>query len=108
MTDWHNKTAVALLAVAWACATTPAMGEAAISPEAFADPPLELKSRPLWFWNKTGTTGDEIREIMAACRDRSGYCGFGILPCVEREQYLREPYFERYGAALEQARALGL
>jgi len=108
MTDRHNKTAVALLAVAWACAATPAMGEAAISREAFADPPLELKSRPLWFWNKTGATGEEIREIMAACRDRSGYYGFGILPCVEREQYLREPYFERYGAALEQARALGL
>ena len=103
---------LAALVCIWAAGSALAQpaprGEPAISPQAFAVPPLELKSRPLWFWNKPKTTSDDIRQIMTACRDRCGYYGFGILPCVEREQYLSEPYFALYGAALDTAEKLGL
>lgn len=80
----------------------------AVEAEKFADPPLELKSRPLWFWNRPGTTAEEIGRIMTGCRDDSGYYGFGILPAVEQEKYLTEEYFALYGAALETAAGLGM
>ena len=80
----------------------------AIDATKFSDPPLENKSRPLWFWNKVGTTPNEIREIMTQCRDQSGYYGFGILPAVEQDKYLSDDYFALYGAALEKAEELGL
>jgi hypothetical protein len=80
----------------------------AVETEKFADPPLELKSRPLWFWNKPGTTPGDIQEIMTQSRERSGYYGFGILPAVEQEMYLTEAYFTNYGVALETASKLGM
>ena len=94
---------------AWLFAATAAQAQiTAVDGTKFPDPPLECKSRPLWFWNKVGATPDEIREIMTQCRDQSGYYGFGILPAVEQDKYLSDDYFALYGVALEAAAKLGL
>ena len=45
---------------AWLVATIAAQDRVTpVATDKFADPPLEFKSRPLWFWNKAGTTPDE-------------------------------------------------
>ena len=54
----------------------------------FAAPPLELRGRPLWFWNGP-LTRDGIREAMERSRE-SGYCGFGILPSPGHDPRLPE------------------
>jgi hypothetical protein len=79
-----------------------------VTPEQFQNPPLEAKSRPLWFWNKANPTTAEIQEQIQRCRDESGYLGFGILPAAEPEKYLSEEYFARYGDAVRKAAELGM
>jgi hypothetical protein len=76
----------------------------------FAAPPQRYWPRPLWFWNDTRVTTDGVREQMQLARDRSRYGGFGILPFGRNfsPSYLSEEYFQVYGAALDQAKALGL
>lgn len=76
----------------------------------FAEPPQRYWSRPLWFWNDTPVTEQGVREQMRLARDRSKYGGFGILPFGRgfSPAYLSDDYFKVYGAALEQARELGL
>ncbi|MBI1390891.1 MAG: hypothetical protein GC154_20870 [bacterium] len=76
----------------------------------FIDPPLRYAPRPLWFWNNTAVNAETAAEQMRLARDRCGYGGFGILPFGEdfKPEYLSEDYFQVYGAALKQARALGM
>jgi len=76
----------------------------------FASPPQRYWPRPLWFWNDTRVTADTVREHMRQARDRCRYGGFGILPFGKQfsPPYLSDAYFAVYGAALEQAKALGL
>ncbi len=76
----------------------------------FSDPPQRFWPRPLWFWNNTRVTAEGAREQMLQAREKSRYGGFGILPFGKRfaPPYLSEEYFALYGAALEQAKALGL
>lgn len=76
----------------------------------FANPPQMFWPRPLWFWNDTGVTIPTVKDQMRQARDRSRYGGFGILPFGKRfsPAYLSAEYFEVYGAALEQAKALGM
>jgi len=76
----------------------------------FADPPQRYWPRPLWFWNNTPVEARTVQDQMRQARDRCRYGGFGILP-FGREfspPYLSDAYFAVYGAALEQAQALGL
>jgi hypothetical protein len=75
----------------------------------FAEPPQRYWPRPLWFWNNTPVMVDTVREQMRLARDRSKYGGFGILPFGKQfaPAYLSDDYFTLYGAALDQARALG-
>ncbi len=91
------------------CCVSPAM---ASSPrqEDFANPPVRCWPRPLYFWNDTEVTAETIREQIQKSKDLSKYGGFGILPFGRsfRPDYLSEEYFTVYGAALEQARDLGL
>jgi hypothetical protein len=79
-----------------------------VTPEQFQDPPLEFKSRPLWFWNKPNPATVEIHQQMKNSRDQSGYYGFGILPAAAPEKYLSEEYFARYGDAVCSAAELGM
>ncbi|MEK7677487.1 MAG: glycoside hydrolase family 43 protein, partial [Verrucomicrobiota bacterium] len=76
----------------------------------FADPPQRYWPRPLWFWNNTRVTVETVKEQMRQARDRCRYGGFGILPFGKGffPAYLSDEYFAVYGAALEQAKALGL
>ncbi len=76
----------------------------------FADPPVRYWPRPLWFWNNTPVTIPTVREQMKEARDRCKYGGFGILPFGRNfaPAYLSEEYFRVYGAALDQAKALGM
>ena len=90
---------------------------AALGPEAearlrrdFADPPQRCWPRPLWFWNDTPVTSEGVKAQMQLARDRCRYGGFGILPFGRKfaPAYLSDDYFEVYGVALDQAKALGL
>ena len=76
----------------------------------FTEPPVKFLPRPLWFWNNTEVTVDDIHEQMQKSKDISKYGGFGILPFGKKfsPDYLTEEYFAVYGAALEKARELGL
>ncbi len=76
----------------------------------FAEPPQHFWPRPLWFWNDTPVTAETVKDQMLQARDRCRYGGFGILPFGKgfAPAYLSEEYFAVYGAALEQAKALGL
>lgn len=78
--------------------------------QAFAEPPQRYWPRPLWFWNDTRVTVETVQEQMRLARDRCHYGGFGILPFGKEfgPAYLSDEYFTVYGAALEEARALGL
>jgi hypothetical protein len=74
----------------------------------FADPPLRLKSRPLWFWNGPLSRAG-IEAQMRECRDRCGFYGFGILPSQGMTPLYTTPEFlDRYEDALNQAARLGL
>lgn len=76
----------------------------------FRNPPVQYWPRPLWFWNNTTATAEGIREQMRKSKDLSRYGGFGILPFGKsfRPDYLSEDYFAVYGAALDEAKRLGL
>jgi hypothetical protein len=76
----------------------------------FAEPPQRYWPRPLWFWNNTAVTAETVNDQMRQARDRCRYGGFGILPFGRefRPAYLSNAYFAVYGAALEQAKSLGL
>ncbi len=78
--------------------------------EAFKNPALTYYPRPLWFWNDTRVSGDEIVRQMQAFRDSCSYGGFGILPFGKKfaPEYLSEAYFEVYEKALKKASELGL
>jgi hypothetical protein len=76
----------------------------------FAAPSQHYWPRPLWFWNHTRVDAATVQTQMQLARDRSKYGGFGILPFGRAfaPAYLSDEYFAVYGAALEQAEALGL
>jgi len=76
----------------------------------FVEPSQRYWPRPLWFWNDTSVTAETVQDQMRLARDRSHYGGFGILPFGKAfaPAYLSDEYFAVYGAALEQAKALGL
>ena len=76
----------------------------------FAEPSQRYWPRPLWFWNNTPVTIETVREQMRLARDRSKYGGFGILPFGKSftPAYLSDDYFAVYGAALDEAKKLGM
>lgn len=91
-------------------AATPSAARATRLPRDFVDPPIRTWPRPLWFWNDTRVDAETVRDQMRLARDRCRYGGFGILPFGKQfaPPYLSDDYFKVYGAALDQARALGL
>jgi hypothetical protein len=76
----------------------------------FADPPIAYWPRPLWFWNNTQVTVEDLREQMQKSKTLSKYGGFGILPFGKSfgPEYLGQQYFVVYGAVLAKARELGM
>ena len=74
----------------------------------FKDPPLALKTIPLWHMNGQLTT-EEIVSQLTASRDVSGFSGVAVLPVRQTEpKYLTEDYFARYGDILEASKRLGM
>ena len=74
----------------------------------FANPPLAMKSVPLWHMNGT-LTKEEINAQLRDSRDRSGFAGVAVLPVsATRPAYLSEGYFARYGEILEACKELGM
>jgi hypothetical protein len=82
-------------------------GEGADLRDDFSDPPLEFKTRPLWFWNAPPNAA-QTRTIMTASRD-SGYYGFGILPTEKMGlEFMSPAFLDRYQEAVDTAAELGL
>lgn len=74
----------------------------------FADPPLSVKTRPLWFWNGP-LTREGIGEQVQKSRDASGYYGFGILPTPKMTPaYATKEFLDRYEDAVNKAASLGM
>ncbi|MEI6809568.1 MAG: glycosyl hydrolase [bacterium] len=73
----------------------------------FAEPPLQCKSRPLWFWNGP-LSSDRTSEQLAGCKER-GYYGVGILPTEKMKLAFMSPEFlDQYKVAVEKAASLGM
>ena len=73
----------------------------------FADPPLGLKSRPLWFWNGL-LVKERLFEQLEQCK-ASGYAGVGILPAKRLyPEFMSKPFLELYKAVAGKAAELGL
>ena len=86
---------------------TSAQEHAGIEKE-FKNPPLRMKTIPLWHMNGRLTT-DEIVSQLTASRDVSGFSGVAVLPVQNTEpKYLSEDYFARYGDILETSKRLGM
>ena len=74
----------------------------------FAEPPLESKSRPLWFWNKVPTSEETRAQVKAAAE--SGYAGLGILPAFPQNEmkFMSPEFLEQYKVAADAAKEFGL
>jgi hypothetical protein len=95
-------------AVAMAGLTTSVAAEAQDWARDFKNPPLALKSWPLWHLNGK-LTAEEITAQLKDSRDKSGFAGVAVLPVTATEpEYLSEEYFARYGDILETSRQLGM
>ncbi len=80
------------------------------SGQAFMEPPMEYRPVPLWFWNNTKVTADEIEQQVTSIIEKDLYGGFAILPFGDDfgPEFLSEDYFEVYGKALDLASNMGL
>lgn len=73
----------------------------------FREPPVQWKTRPLWFWNAPPAKSQNDL-LMERCRD-AGYYGFGILPTEKMGLPFMSPaYLDRYQEALDKAAQLGM
>ncbi|MCX6226310.1 MAG: glycosyl hydrolase [Bacteroidia bacterium] len=71
----------------------------------FVNPPLSLKSRPLWFWNKP-LSREQTLKVMKASKE-AGYYGLGILPSYGMTpEFMTPEYLAQYKAAVEIADSL--
>jgi hypothetical protein len=77
----HNKQSIACNVIALSATMLSCCLAGAADPrQEFAEPPLKYATRPLWFWNNTTVTEEDIVKQMQEARDKCGYGGFGILP----------------------------
>lgn len=73
----------------------------------FIDPPLSIKSRPLWFWNQPLSHGQTLK-VMTESKE-AGYAGLGIVPSYGMTpEYMTPGFLEQYHYALDVADSLGL
>ena len=73
----------------------------------FVNPPLSLKSRPLWFWNKP-LSHEQTLKVMKASKE-AGYYGLGILPSYGMTPgYMTPEFLAQYKYAVEMADSLGM
>jgi len=81
-----------------------------VNKDAFIDPPMKFRPRPLYFWNNTNVKKEVLFEQMQAMRDKCGYGGFGVVPFGKsfKPEYLSEEYLQLYGSMIEKAGELGM
>lgn len=74
----------------------------------FADPGMQYRPVPLWFWNNTTVQGDELTGQFRQMVEKDGYGGCAILPFGKdfKPEYLSNAYFTCYGKILEEAEKL--
>lgn len=82
----------------------------AFARENFADPPMQYRPRPLYFWNNTAIIPEILTDQMQKMRDLCGYGGFGVVPFGKNfsPEYLSEDYLKLYTTMLEKAKELGM
>lgn len=75
----------------------------------FADPPVEYRPVPLWFWNNTRIDRDEALRQFGCMTGKDLYGGCAILPFGSRfsPEYLSEEYFSLYGDLIKSAAESG-
>ena len=100
--------ALAALCISLCSPTVTAESPRAILSEQFKDPPLQFRSRPL-YWLNAPLENSVLRDQIQAMHDRCGFGGFAPLTLASaRPEYLTEEYFSRYQLILETAEKLGL
>ena len=73
----------------------------------FINPPLSLKSRPLWFWNAP-LSREQTLKVMKASKE-AGYYGLGIVPSYGMTpEFMTPEFLAQYKAAVEIAASLGM
>lgn len=98
--------AIAMGTLAAAVVAAPPPDDGALRRD-FAQPPLQWKSRPLWFWN--GPLDEDTTTAIMEKSVGSGYYGFGILPTKDMGVAFMSPEFLRhYRHAVDTAARLGL
>jgi len=74
----------------------------------FREPPMALKTIPLWHMNGQLTKNEIVAQLKAS-RDTSGFAGVAVLPVHQtKPAYLSEEYFARYEDILETSEELGM
>lgn len=77
---------------------------------AFKNPSIDYKSRPLWFWNGISDVSkidkQWIKDTVSGSF-ASGYSGFGILP-YGIGGYLSKEYFDMYKVVLDECKKYGM
>lgn len=102
------RIALTLIAAAVGMTTSVSADGPAGMEQDFRDPPLALKTVPLWHLNGR-LTKKEIVSQLKASRDLSGFSGVAVLPVKHTEpKYLTDGYFARYGDILETSKELGM
>lgn len=74
----------------------------------FADPGMQYRPIPLWFWNNTTVQGEELTGQFRQMVEKDGYGGCAILPFGKdfKPEYLSSDYFACYGKIIEEAEKL--
>lgn len=73
----------------------------------FVTPPLSLKSRPLWFWNRP-LSREQTLKVMKASKE-AGYYGLGIVPSYGMTpEFMTPGFLAEYKMAVEIADSLGM
>ncbi len=77
--------------------------------EEFTNPPMKYRPVPLWFWNNTEVSAEEVAFQLRNMVEKDGYGGCAILPFGRNfgPDYLGEDYFRIYSRAVELADSLG-
>lgn len=80
-----------------------------ISEEEFANPPIQYRPIPLWFWNDTEVDSEGVANQLRKMVEVDGYGGCAILPFGRDFQpdYLGKEYMGIYRRAVEVADSLG-
>ncbi len=75
----------------------------------FANPSMQWRPVPLWFWNDTPVEIDVVQSQLSETLEKDYYGGCAILPFGPsfRPGYLSEEYFQLYEKAIETAKSHG-